>query len=186
MKRDRFWLTEADCEPRKTLHDRFVLWAETMRRSRLRPRLGERCLATAQGPSGRVESAAMRASGAVLLLFASTWLGALAFTGTSAAADQFLILERTIPLDNVAGRIDHMAIDLVHGRLFVAELGNDSVDVVDIENGKVVRRISDLKEPQGLAYLPGQDLVVVASVERSSCGQEQSIPSGLARSLGMV
>lgn len=35
-----------------------------------------------------------------------------------------LALERTIPLTNTAGRIDHMAVYLARGRLFVAELGN--------------------------------------------------------------
>src|SRR3954463_9337509 len=39
-----------------------------------------------------------------------------------------LVLEATIPLDDVVGRIDHMAIDLEHRRLIVAELGNDTVD----------------------------------------------------------
>lgn len=36
-----------------------------------------------------------------------------------------LKLEATIPLINVAGRIDHMDIDLARKRLFVAELGNE-------------------------------------------------------------
>jgi hypothetical protein len=34
-----------------------------------------------------------------------------------------LILETKIPLGRVEGRIDHLAIDLEHHRLFVAELG---------------------------------------------------------------
>jgi len=49
----------------------------------------------------------------------------------------------------VKGQIDHMAIDLAGHRLFVAELGNDSIGVVDIEQRKVIRVISGLKEPQG-------------------------------------
>ena len=40
-----------------------------------------------------------------------------------------LQLEGKIPLGDVSGRIDHMAIDLPRRRLFVAELGNDSVAV---------------------------------------------------------
>ena len=39
-----------------------------------------------------------------------------------------LELERTIALPNVSGRIDHLAVDVPHQRLFVAELGNGSVD----------------------------------------------------------
>lgn len=79
------------------------------------------------------------------------------------AAEAPLVLERKIPLDNVSGRIDHMAIDLAGKRLFVAELGNGSVDVVDLQAGKVVGRISNLKEPQGVGYVAGRDLIVVAS-----------------------
>jgi DNA-binding beta-propeller fold protein YncE len=74
-----------------------------------------------------------------------------------------LVLERTIPLPGVAGRIDHMAVDLRRGRLLVAELGNGSVDVVDLAKGKAVRRITGLKEPQGVGYAPETDLVAVAS-----------------------
>ena len=73
-----------------------------------------------------------------------------------------LELERTIALPNVPGRIDHLAIDLRHQRLFVAELGNGSVDAVDLSSGET-RQIGGLKEPQGLAYLPDRNELVVAS-----------------------
>jgi len=73
-----------------------------------------------------------------------------------------LTLERTLVLKNVAGRIDHLAVDVAHGRLFVAELGNGSVDALDLKSGAVLGRISGLKEPQGLAYLPAQDQLAVA------------------------
>jgi hypothetical protein len=74
-----------------------------------------------------------------------------------------LVLERTIPLAGVLGRIDHMAVDLRRGRLFVAELGSGSVDVVDLAEGKPVRRITGLREPQGIGYAPQADLIAVAS-----------------------
>jgi DNA-binding beta-propeller fold protein YncE len=88
-------------------------------------------------------------------------LGMLSIGGH--AADRPLVLERTIPLDGVEGRIDHLAVDLGRKRLFVAELGNDTVDTIDIDSGKVVKRLTGLGEPQGVAYLPGPDLVVVAN-----------------------
>lgn len=74
-----------------------------------------------------------------------------------------LVLERTIPLLGVSGRIDHMAVDLRRGCLFVAELGNGSVDAIDLASGKAVHRITGLKEPQGVGYVPGADLLAVAS-----------------------
>jgi YVTN family beta-propeller protein len=86
-------------------------------------------------------------------------------TGGGRAAEPTapLVLERTIPLKGVAGRIDHLAVDLGRKRLFVAELGNGTVDVIDLTTETVVHRITGLKEPQGLAYAPGADVLAVAS-----------------------
>ena len=85
--------------------------------------------------------------------------------GVSRAAELVrpLVLERTIPLPGVTGRIDHMAADLRRGRLFVAELGNGSVDAVDLTSGGAIHRITGLKEPQGVGYAPGTDLLAIAS-----------------------
>ena len=76
---------------------------------------------------------------------------------------QPLVLERTIALAHVSGRIDHMAVDLRRHRLFVAELGNDTVDAVDLVSGTILHRFSGLKSPQGVAYVPGADVIVVAN-----------------------
>src|SRR5919199_1191672 len=74
-----------------------------------------------------------------------------------------LALEREIPLGEVRGRIDHMAVDLARKRLLVAELGNGSLGVVDLDKGEVAKRIGGLREPQGVAYVPDAHLVYVAS-----------------------
>ena len=74
-----------------------------------------------------------------------------------------LVLERTIGLPGVSGRIDHMAVDLPRGRLLVAELGNGTVDAIDLAKGKIVHRVEGLREPQGIGYVPGADLVAVAN-----------------------
>jgi DNA-binding beta-propeller fold protein YncE len=74
-----------------------------------------------------------------------------------------LQLEAKIPLGDVRGRIDHMAVDLKRQRLFVAELGNDSVGIVDLQNRKLIRRIPGLKEPQGVGYEPSTDMLYVAN-----------------------
>src|SRR5437763_7025455 len=89
---------------------------------------------------------------------------AMAIPQTAVAAQADLLqLEAKIPLGNVAGRIDHMAYDVARNRLFVAELGNNSVGVVDINARKVIHRISGLKEPQGVAYLASRDLLYVTN-----------------------
>ena len=74
-----------------------------------------------------------------------------------------LQLEAKIPLGNVRGRIDHMAVDLSRKRVFVAELGNASVSVVDLQQQKVVHRITGLKEPQGVGYVPATEMLYVAN-----------------------
>ena len=74
-----------------------------------------------------------------------------------------LALEAKIPLGEVSGRIDHLAVDLKRQRLFVAELGNDTLGVVDLAVGKVLRTITGLKEPQGVAYVGFADSVYVAN-----------------------
>ena len=74
-----------------------------------------------------------------------------------------LALEAKIPLCAVSGRIDHMAVDLGRQRLFVAELGNDSVGVIDLKTRTVIRTITGLSEPQGVGYVPSTDTLYVAN-----------------------
>jgi DNA-binding beta-propeller fold protein YncE len=74
-----------------------------------------------------------------------------------------LQLETKIPLGNVAGRIDHMAFDAARNRLFIAELGNNSLGVVDVKAARVVHRISGLKEPQGIGYFKAADAIYIAN-----------------------
>jgi YVTN family beta-propeller protein len=89
----------------------------------------------------------------------------LADTATTAqSADNGpLQLETKILLGDVRGRIDHMAVDLKRQRLFVAELGNDSVGIVDLANHSVIRTITGLNEPQGVGYEPSSDTLYVAN-----------------------
>ena len=70
----------------------------------------------------------------------------------AAAGPAPLVLEARIPLGAVSGRIDHFALDAEGQRLFVAELGNNSVGIVDLKEGRVLRRLDGLSEPQGLAF----------------------------------
>jgi DNA-binding beta-propeller fold protein YncE len=86
----------------------------------------------------------------------------------SAAEAPPLQLEAKVPLGDVAGRIDHMAADVKRQRLFVAELGNDTVGVVDLAERKLLRRLTGLKEPQGVGYEPVSDTVYVANARDGS------------------
>jgi DNA-binding beta-propeller fold protein YncE len=81
----------------------------------------------------------------------------------SADGSRNLVLEREIPLDHVSGRIDHLAIDLERHHLAVAELGNNTVDVIDLDSGRVLHRIRGLNEPQGVVFAASADLFAIAN-----------------------
>jgi DNA-binding beta-propeller fold protein YncE len=78
-------------------------------------------------------------------------------------AVSFLPLIQTIPLPGVEGRIDHLTVDVRGQRLFVAALGNDTVEVIDLQQGKRTRSLAGFKEPQGLAYLAERNVLAVAN-----------------------
>lgn len=80
-----------------------------------------------------------------------------------AQANEPLKLEKTIELPNVQGRIDHMSIDVKGQRLFVCALGNNTVEVIDLNAGKRANTISGLKEPQGVLFVANNDRLFVAS-----------------------
>jgi len=82
---------------------------------------------------------------------------------TVAAGPAPLAVESRIELGKVQGRIDHLAVDLKRHRLYVAELGNDTVGVVDLKEGKVTQTLRGLKEPQGIGYEPTTDTVYIAN-----------------------
>src|SRR5512135_3327547 len=91
--------------------------------------------------------------------------------GTAWAEQQptHLVLEKTITLERIEGRIDHMAADVGGKRLFVAALGNDSVEVVDLKSGKSIQSLSGFAEPQGVAFVPELDRVFVANGRDGTC-----------------
>ncbi len=80
----------------------------------------------------------------------------------------------TIELKAVEGRIDHMAVDRERQRLYVAALGNNTVEVLDLKEGKQVGRIDGLKKPQGVAVIPVTGEFVVASGDDGKCRKYSS------------
>src|SRR5437870_8152388 len=95
-----------------------------------------------------------------LILAAAT----IAFVSFQAASGQMpLTLVGTIDLPGVEGRIDHLAIDTAAQRLYVAALGNNTVEVLDLKNSSHVKSVPGFREPQGIAFLPDAKLVAVAN-----------------------
>jgi len=72
-----------------------------------------------------------------------------------------LHLEKEIPLPDVEGRIDHLSVDVAGERLFVSALGNGTVEVIDLKQGKRATEIKGLKSPQGVLY--GEDSKIYAA-----------------------
>ncbi len=110
-----------------------------------------------------------------MLLTAEAW----------AADPRPLVLEAKIPLGTVSGRIDHFAFDPDRQLLFVAELGNDSVGIVDLKERKVLHRITGLSEPQGVAYHPATSTLYVANADDGSVRLYQGPDFTLAGRIGL-
>ena len=105
----------------------------------------------------------------VLIIWSS-----LSFRCASPAANNFmekdvLTLTAQIPLPNVSGRIDHIAYDSVNHLAFIAALGNNTIEVVNIDSKQVVHTIKGLHEPQGVAYIPSSQRLVVANGDNGAC-----------------
>jgi DNA-binding beta-propeller fold protein YncE len=79
------------------------------------------------------------------------------------SAQEPLTLTTAIELPRVEGRIDHLAFDAVGQRLFIAALGNNTVEVIDVKAGKHLRSLPGFREPQGIAALPDAKLIAVAN-----------------------
>ena len=75
-----------------------------------------------------------------------------------------LTLTGAIPLPNVKGRIDHFGFD-PKNRLFVSALGNNTEEVINLSAQRVVRTITGVPTPQGVAYSPETNKLFVGSDE---------------------
>jgi DNA-binding beta-propeller fold protein YncE len=76
---------------------------------------------------------------------------------------------QTIALPGVEGRFDHFAVDVKGGRLFLAALGNNTLEVLDGKVGKRVRSVKGMREPQGVAFAPDLNRVFVGNGEGGTC-----------------
>ncbi|NCI49798.1 YncE family protein [Sediminibacterium roseum] len=78
-------------------------------------------------------------------------------------------LVTSVELPGVNGRIDHMAFDNFAQKIFVAALGNNTVEVVDLKNNKAIHSITNLNEPQGIAFIPERKAILVANGGNGRC-----------------
>lgn len=106
----------------------------------------------------------------MLLLFCS----GLSFQCDSPGENNFkekniLTLVAQISLPDVSGRIDHIAYDSLEHLAFIAALGNNTIEVVNLDTKQVVHTIKGLHEPQGVAYIPSLKRLVVANGDNGAC-----------------
>ena len=88
---------------------------------------------------------------------------AMAISSTFGAGEPALEPVAVIPMPGVKGRIDHLSVDLKRHRLFVAALGNNTVEVLDVERNRHEKSLPGFGEPQGVLYLPDPDRLYVAN-----------------------
>ena len=86
----------------------------------------------------------------------------LVLAGYAPAADPSVELIQTIVLKGKAGKMDHLTIDAKRDRLFLANKVNNTLDIVDLKEGKLLKQITGQNGVQGLAYAPDLDRLFVA------------------------
>jgi DNA-binding beta-propeller fold protein YncE len=96
-------------------------------------------------------------------------LTVIGFSQRAAADPVSLELVQTIPLKGAPGRLDHLALDAKGDRLFIANLSNNSFDVVDLKAGKLVTQIPGQQKIQGVAYVPDVDRIFVGNGKDGLC-----------------
>jgi hypothetical protein len=102
----------------------------------------------------------------ILLVLTALITGCSPSTGYG---QNMLKLEKEIPLPGVKGRIDHLDINLKDQVIYVAALGNNSVEAVDLKTGKILHSITGLSEPQGVGYIPKHHELFVANGGTGEC-----------------
>ena len=114
----------------------------------------------------------MKTVSAIVGLLALVAIAFLASCSTAPTAEtasapatrtQPLQLIQRIPVPGVTGRIDHFTAYPKRRLLIFAALGNNTVEVVNTFEAKVVQSIKGLEEPQGVVYVPEFDKIFVAN-----------------------
>jgi DNA-binding beta-propeller fold protein YncE len=97
-----------------------------------------------------------------LSLFFGLWSQINAQNAVPPETPRPLVLTEAIPTPGVQGRFDHFGFD-GKNQLFVAALGNNSVEVIDISARLRAHSIPGIPNPQGVVYVPDAKKLFVAS-----------------------
>jgi DNA-binding beta-propeller fold protein YncE len=89
--------------------------------------------------------------------------------GQATFGENHLPIDKIIPLPGVKGRIDHMDVNLKDQIVYIAALGNNTLEVVSLPDAKILHSIKGLDEPQGVCYIPQTKEIFVANGGTGDC-----------------
>jgi DNA-binding beta-propeller fold protein YncE len=98
-------------------------------------------------------------------MFSAVALAALAMSAPAAELE----LVQTIQLKGKPGGLDHLALDTKRDRLLVANKANNTLDVVDLKEGKLLTQKENQTAIQGVAYVPDLDRIFVGLGSNGLC-----------------
>jgi DNA-binding beta-propeller fold protein YncE len=101
--------------------------------------------------------------------FFIVFISFLSCKGQQPFGAELLKLEKVISLPDVKGRIDHMDVNLNAMIVYMAALGNNTLEVINISNGRLLHSIKGLDEPQGVGYIPQRNEIIVANGGNGDC-----------------
>ena len=79
-----------------------------------------------------------------------------------------LKLAGSVDFPDYTGDFDHFAIDPKDGKLFLAGEEHHELDVLDLANGKILKRLPGYGAPHSLFYMPGSNELLVIDGEKPS------------------
>ena len=95
-------------------------------------------------------------------------------------------LVQTIPLPGVKGRFDHFSIDAKGNRLFVAALGNNTLEAIDLAAAKRIQSVADMSKPTGVLYLADHNQIAIANGDDATFKLLDGATFKVIQSLGEV
>jgi len=104
-----------------------------------------------------------------LVIAGITIYGVQTGDGQPGSGKRFMRFEKEILLPGVKGRIDHIDFNSTDQVAYVAALGNNSLEIVDIKSGRVTGSIKGLDEPQGVGYISKHKEIFVANGGTGEC-----------------
>ena len=105
----------------------------------------------------------------------------------SSAGPTNLELVQTIELTGCrAGKFDHLVLNAKQSHLYIADRSNNSLDIVDLKAGKMLKMVADQKKISGIAFAPDLNMLAVgnggAGTARADAGSLRESTARLATS----